>query len=100
MGYRLSEGNGEERDRFWNDMDRIVDANGYRLCIVGDLNRWIRDMARANMTGAFGAPGEKVNGIKVVEFCAERGLCMGNTYFEHRSLHKYSRLARDQTEWR
>ena len=57
-------------------------------------------MARADMTGAFGAPGEKVNGIKVVEFCAERGLCMGNTYFEHRSLHKYSRLARDQTEWR
>ena len=38
VGYRLSEGNGEERDRFWNDMDRIVDSNGYRLCIVGDLN--------------------------------------------------------------
>ena len=30
----------EERDRFWNDMDRILDSvgNGYRLCILGDLN--------------------------------------------------------------
>ena len=32
--YGPSEGDGEERDRFWNDMDRIVDrvGNGYRLC--------------------------------------------------------------------
>ena len=33
----------EERDRFWNDMDRTLDSveNGYRLCILGDLNGWI-----------------------------------------------------------
>ena len=31
----------EERDRFWNGMDKILDrlGNGYRLCILGDLNR-------------------------------------------------------------
>ena len=33
---------------------------------------------------------------RVVEFCAERGLCVGNTYFEQRSLQKYTRVARDQ----
>ena len=32
----------------------------------------------------------------MVEFYAERELCMGNTYFEHRSLHKYTRVARGQ----
>ena len=32
----------------------------------------------------------------MVEFCAERGLCVNNTYFEHKSLHKYIRVARDQ----
>ena len=34
------EGDGEERDRFWNDMDRSLDSvgNGYRLCILEDLN--------------------------------------------------------------
>ena len=26
-----------------------------------------------------------------MEFCVERGLCVGNTYFKHRSLHKYTR---------
>ena len=37
VGYSPCEG-GEERDRFWNDVGRIVDkvGNGYRLCIIGD----------------------------------------------------------------
>ena len=31
-----------------------------------------------------------------MEFCAERGLWVGNTYFEHKSLHKYTRVTRGQ----
>ena len=31
-----------------------------------------------------------------MEFCAERGLYVGNTYFEHKNLHKYTRVARGQ----
>ena len=33
----------------------------------------------------------------MVDFGAERELCVGNMYFEHKSLHKYTRLARGQT---
>ena len=34
--YDLSKGDREEIDRFWNDMDKILDrvANGYRLRIL------------------------------------------------------------------
>ena len=32
----------------------------------------------------------------MLEFCAERGLCVGNTYFERTSLHKYTRVLRIQ----
>ena len=55
VGYSLNEGNGEERERFWNDLDRNVDAvgNGYRLCMLRDLNGWIRDRVRAGITGGF-----------------------------------------------
>ena len=30
----------EERERFWNYLDRIADrvVNGYRLSVLGDLN--------------------------------------------------------------
>ena len=85
------DGDGEDRDRFWNNMDKTLDSveNGYRLCIVGDGTR-------AGITGAFGVPRENDNGRRVVEFCAERGPCVGNTYFKHISLHKCTRVARDQ----
>ena len=38
--YGPNERIGEERERFWNDMDRTMDrvGNGYRLCVLGDLN--------------------------------------------------------------
>ena len=80
----------EERERSWNEMDRTVDrvGNGYRSCVVGDLNGWIGDRVRAGINGAFGVPGQNKNGRRVVEFCAEMGLCVGNTYFEHKNLHK------------
>ena len=39
VGYVPNEGDDEERERFWNDLDRIVDrvGNEYRLCPLGDL---------------------------------------------------------------
>ena len=52
-------------------MDRV--GNGYRLCILGDLNRWIGDKVRAGITGAFGVSGENDK----VEFCGEGGLNVG-----------------------
>ena len=40
-----------KKERFCNDMDRTLDSvgNGYRLCIMEDLNGW----TRAGITGAF-----------------------------------------------
>ena len=55
VGYSPNEGDGEERDKFWNDMDRNLDSiwNGDRLCILGDLKRWIGDTMRAGITDCF-----------------------------------------------
>ena len=78
--YDPNEGIGEERERLWNDMDRTMDrvGNGYRVCVLGDLNRWIGDMVRAGVTVAFEVPGENENWGRLVEFCAEKGLFVGN----------------------
>ena len=78
LEYSPNEGEGEERVRLWNDVDRNLDSvgNGYKLYIMGDLNEWIGDRTRAGITGAFGVPGENENGRRMVEFCAERGLCV------------------------
>ena len=64
VGYSPSEENGQEEDRFWDDMDRILErvGNGYTLCILGDLNEWIGNKIRVSITGAFGFPRENDNG--------------------------------------
>ena len=59
-------------------MDKILDraGNGYRLCILGDLNGWIRDVTRTGITSGFGVPGENDNARRGVEFFAEKDLCL------------------------
>ena len=36
MGSGPTEGDGEERKKFWNDLDKVIDrvGNGYRLCVL------------------------------------------------------------------
>ena len=85
VGYGPNEGDGKERDGV---------GNGYRMSILGDLNGWIGDRKRAGIIGAFGVPGESDNGRRLVELCEERGLCVGNTYFNHIRVYKYTRVAR------
>ena len=77
VGYGPTKGDREERDRFWNDMDKTLVCVGseYRVCILGDLDGWIGNRTRAGITSAFGVPGENDNGRRVVDFCEERGLC-------------------------
>ena len=79
-------------------MDRTRDRveNGYKLCVLGDPNGRIGNRARAGITGAFGVQGENDDGRRLVKFCTEGGLCVGNTYFKYKSLHKYTRVARRQ----
>ena len=40
VGHGLNAGIGEERERFWNNMERTMNrvGNRYILCVLGDLN--------------------------------------------------------------
>ena len=82
VGYCPNEGDGEERNRVWNNMDRNLDSvgDGYSLCILEDLNGWIGDRMGNGITRASGVAGENDNVRRVVEFCAERGLCVSKTF--------------------
>ena len=51
---------------------------------------------RAGIIGAFGVSGENDSGRRVMKFYADRGLFVGDAYFKHRSLQKYTRVARGQ----
>ena len=83
---------------FWNDLDRVVDrvGNGSRLCVLGDLSGWIGNRVRVGITGSVEVPRENGNERKMVEFCTNRRVCVGNIYFKHKSLHNYTKVARGQ----
>ena len=55
-------------------------GNAYRLCILADINGRIRDRTRASITSAFVISEKNENSRRVVEFCEERGKCVGNTF--------------------
>ena len=45
---------------------------------------------RVGINGGFGVIEENDNGRRVIDFYAERGLSVSNTYLEYKSLHNYS----------
>ena len=64
-----TEGEVEEREMFWNDLDRVVDKvdKRYRLCLLGDLNGWAGDRLRVGITIGFEVPGRN-DGKMVIDF--------------------------------
>ena len=88
----------EERKRFWNDLDRVVDrlGNRYRIYVLGDLNGWFGDRVKVGITVGFGVSGESDYGRRVIDIYVEKGLYVSNIYFEHKSSRKYTRVATGQ----
>ena len=75
VGYGPTEAYSEERERFWNDLDKVMYrvCNGHWLRMLEDLNEWVGDIVRVGITGAFGVPGEKDNRRGVVDFVLYTG---------------------------
>ena len=71
--YDPTEGDDEERERLWNDWDRILVRvdNGHKLGVMGELNGWIGYWVRDDITGAFGVPGENEKERRVLNINAE-----------------------------
>ena len=75
-------------------LDRV--GNGHMLCSLVYLNGWVGDRKRVGMTGWLGVSRENYNGSMVILVLKGGYVSVGNTYFEHESLLKYTRLARYQ----
>ena len=73
MVYDPTEGDVEERERFWNELDRVLErvVNGHWLCVLGDLKGWIEISMKVGIICGFGVPGENDNGKKLIDFCVE-----------------------------
>jgi len=81
-----------ERDKFWNELNECLREfeEGRKVVVMGDMNAKVGDVSIDEVVGKWGVPGRNENGDSLVELCAERGLFLANTYFEHKMIHRYT----------
>ena len=67
--------------------------------ILGDMNAKVGSEERGNVVGRFGVDGVNGNGEHLVALCAERGMFLVNTFFQHRDIHRYTWRRGEGSEW-
>ena len=82
----------DERERFWERFSECVAGFGSneRVIVLGDMNAKVGDRERDEIVGKFGVSGMNENGVCQLKLCNEKGLIVGNTWFEKKLIHKYS----------
>ena len=81
-----------ERESFWENLNECIAGFGEddKIVVLGDMNAKVGDREREGVVGKFGVPGINENGECLVEMCVERGLIVGNTWFDKKLIHKYT----------
>lgn len=90
----------EEKNQFWDDLQRVYDETNNPVIIMGDLNARVGNDIRGvqHVMGKFGEKVKNRNGVKLIEFCIQNGLVVQNTLFQHKDCHKYTREERGRNE--
>ena len=93
----------ESKDAFYDDLELTISnlPNTEQLLILGDFN------ARVGAThedwpsclGHFGVGRLNENGQRLLELCCRKGLCITNTYFKGRPMHKVSWMHPRSRQW-
>ena len=60
------------------------------VVLLGDLNERVGNEVVEGVMGRWGVEGVNLSGERMVELCTERELCIGNSYFKKKVIHKYT----------
>jgi len=81
-----------EREKFWKELNECLKEfeEGRKVIVMGDMNAKVGDERIDEVVGKWGVPGKNENGDNLVDICAERGLFLANTCFQHKMIHRYT----------
>ena len=92
----------EEKEDFLNQLQLAVEnvKPNQEVMILGDLNARVGNKGDANFNviGKEGEIAETENGEKLIEFCIRNKLKIANTFFKHKDIHKWTRVAETRGE--
>ncbi len=57
---------------------------------MGDINVRVGRKETGVVVGGYGVEGVNENGQLLADICAERGLFLSNTFFQHKMIHRYT----------
>ena len=84
--------------KFWDYVDEWLRSFeiGSRIVLFGDMNGRVGSNDTAGVIGNWGVGGINENREHLVGKCAERGLFLANTFFQHKLIHIYIWRRKDE----
>ncbi len=78
-----------KREAFWEEVNACLKSfeTERKLVMMGNMNAKVRDESVMDVVGKWGIPGKNENGEWLVDICAERGLSLANTFFQHKNIY-------------
>ncbi len=77
-------------EKFWEDLCQLLKKfeNVRRVFLLGDKNARVGSTEIGGVVGKYVVDGVNENGEYLVDICAERGLFLSNTSFQHKMIHR------------
>ncbi len=89
----VSKGRGRKKMRkFWNDVNECLRSfeRGSKIVLMGNMDGAGGSNEVAGVVGKWDVNEVNENREHLVDVCAERGLFLANTFFQHRLIHRYT----------
>ena len=80
-----------EGEWFYGDLQDLLELTHKEdvLFITGDWNAKVRSQGMLGVTGKFGLGGQNKAGKRLIEFCQENALVIGNSLFQQKKRQLY-----------
>lgn len=90
----------EETEKFWEMLQLQTENKKGSLIVLGDLNGRVgnRPDLTENCVGRHGEDSINRNGKRIIDFCIINDMVVGNTLFEHKEIHKFTREDQSRKE--
>lgn len=88
------------KEKFWTQLHEVTDEAKGDIYIAGDFNSRVgkKDNIYNKVIGKFGEEKRNDNGKRMLDFCTIQNMIITNTFFNHKDIHKYTRVEENRNE--
>ncbi|MGL4388826.1 MAG: reverse transcriptase domain-containing protein [Brevinema sp.] len=90
----------EVKEEFWAKLQVITENSIVKTLIIGDMNSRVGYKKDSTILalGKYGEEKTNNNGKRLIDFCVVNDMIITNTFFEHKNIHKYTRVNENKGE--